>query len=101
MAMKLPNVPRPCSNCPFRKDTLKGWLGSERATEICESESFTCHKTSKPRLQCAGHMLLMKDNNAFFALAKALKIDLKLTGGELVFDSTQDFIKHHTHHDRT
>lgn len=95
--MKLPNVPRPCAQCPFRKDTLEGWLGESRAKEICESKSFTCHKTSKPRLQCAGHMLLMGEKNSFVDLASKMKIELNLSGRELVFDNPDEFIKHHTH----
>ena len=38
---KLPIMQTPCNNCPFRKDSLKGWLGSERMTEISESETET------------------------------------------------------------
>ena len=42
--MNLPRVKKPCSNCPFRKDSLKGWLGEERMQEIVNADSFTCHK---------------------------------------------------------
>lgn len=57
--MKLPHVKKPCGQCPFRKDTQKGWLGESRITEILNSNTFTCHKTNDPnRLQCAGFMIL-------------------------------------------
>jgi hypothetical protein len=41
---------QPCDQCPFRQDTLRGWLGEERAREIAQSvvewdRTFPCHKT--------------------------------------------------------
>lgn len=94
--MKLPNCSRPCADCPFRKDSLKAWLGAERAKEVAQSDTFTCHKTKDPtRLQCAGHMLLMGEKNAFVSLEKAMQIDLNLSGKELIFETEQDFISHH------
>ncbi|MBO9492204.1 hypothetical protein J7384_17720 [Endozoicomonas sp. G2_1] len=89
----LPNVKKPCAQCPFRKDTLKGWLGSERMTEILEQQSFVCHK--KQHLQCAGHMLINGDKNDFVRLAGRLNIELELTGKELVFDTQKECIEHH------
>lgn len=92
--MRLPNVKKPCKDCPFRKDTLKGWLGAERMTEILQCDSFVCHK--KTDLQCAGHMLIKGDENAFVRLANTLGIELQLTGKELVFETTEECIKHHS-----
>lgn len=94
--MKLPNVKKPCKDCPFRKDTLEGWLGKERITSILNSDSFTCHKTTSPMLQCAGHMILLKNKNSFYSLANAMKINLRLTGHELIFETKEDCIKHHS-----
>lgn len=93
----LPNVKKPCKNCPFRKDTLRGWLGSERMTEILESQSFVCHK--KIELQCAGHMIINGQKNDFVRLAGRLGIKLDLSGKELVFDSANECIKHHSKRD--
>lgn len=95
--MNLPNMPSPCGNCPFRKDCTKGWLGRERMEEILAADSFTCHKTTdaQNRLQCAGHMLIKGNANAFVELAQRLRIDLKLIGRELVFDTEQECIDHH------
>lgn len=90
---RLPNVKKPCKNCPFRKDTLRGWLGSDRMTEILESQSFVCHK--KTDLQCAGHMLVNGQQNDFVRLAGRLGIKLDLSGAELVFDSAEECIQHH------
>lgn len=96
---KLPYVPRPCNNCPFRRDTLAGWLGSERMLGILESGSFVCHKTTQgnpeDRRQCAGHMIMKGKENDFVRLAGRLKMPLNLSGHELVFESETDCIKHH------
>ena len=95
--MNLPNCKKPCSNCPFRKDSLKGWLGEQRITEILKADSFTCHKTtdSKQLLQCAGHMITKGNDNQFVSTANSLKIDLKLSGKELLFQSEKQLINHH------
>lgn len=90
---KMPHMRRPCSDCPFRKDTLEGWLGGERMTEILDADSFVCHK--KPSRQCAGHMLLMDGDNAYVQLASRLRIPLGISGRELVFDTQADCIDHH------
>lgn len=85
----------PCKNCPFRKDCLSGWLGEDRAKEIFETQTFTCHKTFDPnRKQCAGHMMAVP-HNAFVELADEFEIELNLKGRELLFDTKQEFVNHH------
>lgn len=87
----------PCSNCPWRKDSLQGWLG-EGIEAHAQERSFVCHKTARPgkeRKQCAGHMLLKKRENFYFKLAEDNNIDLELRGEELIFDSVEDAIIHH------
>jgi len=97
--MSYPYCKTPCKNCPFRKDTLKGWLGEERMIEILNQGSFVCHKTSnkkrKDRRQCAGHMIIKGGGNDFVDMAKVLGVELELRGKELVFDNESDCIKHH------
>ena len=98
---KLPAMPAPCNGCPFRKDTLKGWLGAERMEEILAQTSFVCHKTTqgeeRARLQCAGHMLIKGNANILHALAMSSPdtFHFELTGRELVFDTEADCINHH------
>lgn len=95
---KLPHIIKPCRDCPFRKDTLKGWLGERRMREIVHADSFACHKTlgdQATRMQCAGHMLVKGDSNTFVQLASRLDIPLELSGDELVFDTTGACIQHH------
>jgi len=84
----------PCQDCPFRKDTLQGWLGKDRMTEILAADSFVCHK--KTDMQCAGHMLLNGQDNAFVRLADRLGIQLDLAGREQVFESKAACIEHHS-----
>ena len=91
--MKLPNAKTPCKDCPFRKDTMEGWLGEDRMAEILQSDSFVCHKNTA--LQCAGHMLIKGHENSFVRLAAAMGIDTGISGRELVFDNESDCISHH------
>lgn len=91
---KLPHIKKPCRDCPFRKDTLQGWLGKDRIAEILAADSFVCHK--KTDMQCAGHMLINGQDNAFVRLADRLRIPLDLTGSEQVFESKAACIEHHT-----
>jgi hypothetical protein len=90
----LPNCKKPCKQCPFRKDAPQGWLGEERMEEIPQAESFVCHK--KKHLQCAGHMLIKGEDNGFVQLANRLNIPLELTGRELIFDTQEECIAHHS-----
>ena len=90
----LPNMKKPCKDCPFRKDSLKGWLGADRMEDILNHDTFTCHKTNKTR-QCAGHMLMLGTDNEFVATAKRLGIPLVLSGSEVLFETKEECIKHH------
>lgn len=91
----------PCAGCPMRKDTLKGWLGFDRMTEIMNQRSFVCHK-NKTR-QCAGHMIIRRDENDFYQLAVRLSLmnpdQLKNNKG-IIFESPADCIAHHARPDR-
>jgi hypothetical protein len=100
MKNSLPNCHKPCGNCPFRKDTLKGWLPNT-IENILSSQSFVCHKTKdlhdRDKLQCAGHMLLRGEDNQFVRWANRLGLSLELSGREQIFDNAADCIKHHKH----
>ena len=92
--MKLPHINKPCKDCPFRKDSMKGWLGKNRMSGILKQGSFVCHK--KTDLQCAGHMLIKGQDNDFVRMADRMNIPLAISGRELVFDTLTDCIEHHT-----
>lgn len=94
--MKLPYCKKPCSNCPFKKDTTKGWLGRDRAQEISDATSFVCHKNHE--LQCGGFLAFKQktDGNAdWLHVSKALGIKLEIKGTDHVFDSQEQMINHH------
>nr|AKN37039.1 hypothetical protein [Vibrio cyclitrophicus]AKN38252.1 hypothetical protein [Vibrio splendidus] len=69
--------------------------------EILGQDSFACHKTLNgkrdKRKQCAGHVLIKREDNAFYQLAirTGLEEQLDLIGEELVFAGEQDLIEHH------
>ncbi len=115
------NLKSPCKTCPFRKDSMFGWLGEDRATEIIDCiaggshGSFTCHNTNEfgeddegfgiaietdKSEHCAGALILLhKTGRTNFAMrfGYMLKIfngdDLK--NQDSVFDRLEDFIRHH------
>lgn len=97
---KIPMVKKPCSNCPFKKDTLKGWLGADRAEEIANAHGFTCHKTgetgSGPRKQCAGFMILKQEESAFYRILNHAARQFLIEQNNVIFDNKEDFIKHHS-----
>ena len=100
MTSKLPHCVRPCKHCPFRKDALEAWLGKKRITQILNARLFVCHETigkpPKNRLQCAGHMIIRGEQNHFVRLAVRLGIPLNLQGQELVFETKEKCIDHHS-----
>ena len=42
-------------------------------------------------------MIILEERNHFYELAVRLNFDLGLSGQELVFESEEDCINHHTH----
>lgn len=119
------NLKRPCNNCPFRTDTLKGWLGAARAQDIIDSitrqdQTFACHKTTTStddddenegertggRIvdadaeHCAGALILLEKlerPNQMMRIAERLRYydRTKLDMEAPVFDSARAFVKHH------
>lgn len=45
------NLKEPCKECPFRKTSLKGWLGNLTAQQtygyVLNEADFACHMTRK------------------------------------------------------
>ena len=118
------DLKKPCTNCPFRKDSRKRWLSKARAqdlvsTVILGDDSFTCHKTVnyeawnkqdddteyQPNGEeqfCAGALHLEHKcntgGNLTIRIARMMKLFEyeNLKAGELVFDTAAEFINHHT-----
>lgn len=113
-----PICKRPCANCPFRKDTQKGWLGKERAEEIRDSllggMGFPCHKTTiaadddsgesvatSDSKMCAGAASLLEKidrPNATMQLAERLNFQTmeEVKGKDLAVDDFEEFVNNHT-----
>lgn len=100
-----PIMTQPCKSCPFKLDTLKGWLGQDRTLSISKSllngESFPCHKTFAGKFKhCAGAALileLMNQPNQLMQVAQRLNHYPKpLRGKDLVFQTFDSFIKYHS-----
>lgn len=101
-----------CNQCPFRRDSMEGWLGEKRITEIIDETVkgngyFVCHKTlhldKDEQKLCAGKLILEGKVNAYgnsstrvgmaFGLVPR-KYD-QIEGAELVFESAEECIQHH------
>jgi len=103
------NLKKSCAGCPFRKDTLEGWLG-ERAKEISDAilndGNFVCHKTmnleESKREWCHGaKTLIHKEINIkgnLYLRLQAMKGDFDpnlFVPDDDCFNSQTDFINHH------
>ena len=92
-------VKKPCADCPFKKDTIKGWLGSDRADDIANSSSFTCHKTATTRpgsrRRGLGALLLKQEESAFYRLLNHAARQHLLEEEDKIFPSKEVFINHH------
>ena len=110
------NLTKPCSNCPFSRDSREGWLGEDRAIEIGEGlayqkETFSCHKTNESddegngvqtdkSQHCAGALIMlerMERPNQMMRISERFggydrtKLDMDSN----VFDDHEEFIDHH------
>lgn len=101
------NLKEPCKECPFRKNSLNGWLGNLTAKEthdaVLNEADFACHMTRKraiPQMsRCKGSQIFLLNH------CKSPKFNIKLRDA---LDQTRkekhngddylgfDFIKHHT-----
>lgn len=84
----------PCSDCPFRRDSLAGWLGGETPEffmSLAQSEAtYDCHTKIGP--QCAGLAVFRANicKTPRNPQALLLKRDT-----EKVFSWPAEFLKHH------
>ncbi len=102
------NLKKPCNECPFKKDSLKGWLGGETPESTMEfmfhEADFACHNTRHKKLEemsrCRGFLLFTRKAGKLPKYNKELgeivsKIDFK-TACESNILSVPEFKKHHT-----
>src|SRR6478609_9415624 len=85
---------RPCSDCPWRRDSLPGWLGSRTADAWLKSahgEDMTyCHTVLGP--QCAGLAIYRANVCKIPRDPEALRLPKDC---ETVFASPNEFLDHH------
>lgn len=113
------NFKKPCNNCPFLKESLHGWLGKERSTEISETivsgvGTFSCHKTTgvttgvevpqRNQTHCFGALQMLRnmdrlENGFIYQMVDRLlgaKFDHIVVDTSKVFENDIEFIKHHS-----
>lgn len=83
----------PCFDCPWRRNSLRGWLGDKDARywlSVAHSDVINhCHM--HPSAQCAG-MAIYRANVSKFPYGKMLDLPVNLS---LVFASPAEFCSHH------
>lgn len=85
---------RPCSDCPWARDSLNGWLGGLSAEEwvrIAHSDAVVdCHAIKNT--QCAG-IAIYRRNVCKQAMPPNLRLEADRTA---VFATPAEFIEHHS-----
>ena len=88
---------KPCSDCPFARTALPGWLGDKTIEEwiaMVHGETWIdCHTLLGA--QCAG-AAIYRTNNCKNPRDKALL--LLPRNPKVVFANPQEFMKHHSQH---
>lgn len=109
----------PCQGCPFRRDSVGGWLGEDTGdpaeyflATVDREQAQPCHNTidyddpdwedgldSAP--YCAGQLVFFR-NNCKLPKNRELPVNLVEPDYEKVFSRRDEFITHHTleHGDR-
>lgn len=84
---------RPCSDCPWARSALPGWLGSLTAGEWLEvarsDEAVPCHAHAGP--QCAG-LAVYRRNTCKLPVGDALVLP---ADRQAVFATPAEFMAHH------
>lgn len=83
---------QPCSDCPMRRDALKGWLGGyspEEYAHLCHSDMVVeCH--AHPGSRCAGVSIYRRNTCKWEPAEHQLPKD-----HEKVFSNRMQFLEHH------
>jgi hypothetical protein len=101
------NLNEPCNECPFRKNSARGWLGGITVQETYSAvmhheENFACHLTRHKKEQqmsrCRGSLLFMKKGGKLprynRQLAEAIDKVGKVSMDNIL--SVVEFFKHHS-----
>jgi len=83
----------PCSDCPWRRDSLPGWLGGTEVKDFLllghRDEKYNCHVIVNQ--QCAG-LAIYKSNTCKRVDPPLLKLPKDTTK---VFATPMEFLQHH------
>lgn len=97
----------PCNECPFRKNSLPGYLGGFSTQETLQAvtgeDNFDCHLTredGEERMACAGRMLFASSLGKSFRRKdlEQIRLQLKESTPQEIKDnilSYKEFKKHH------
>lgn len=84
----------PCSDCPFRRDSLPGWLGGSTSAQYaklaCSDEIILCHTVIGP--QCAGAAIYRANICKEVRSKKVLRLPKDKVK---VFAWVTEFMEHH------
>ncbi len=90
---------KPCSECPFRRISPEGWLGSNDPRHFAINANheghFPCHKTMGKRaseLQCAGRATMWANQ---CKVSRDDPVPRLTVDRETVFSNIGEFIRHH------
>lgn len=103
------NLKKPCAECPFKKDSIKGWLGGETAKSTFEMVTHECdfachmtrHKKQEEMSRCRGFLMFSRKIGKMpkynIPLANALKeIPFKEAMENESILELKEFFTHHT-----
>jgi len=87
-------IEEPCSDCPWRRDALPGWLGTDTAKEWlghAHGETLVdCHALRGP--QCAGLAIYRANVGKLCRDSKVLRLP---SDKKAVFMNPTEFLNHH------
>lgn len=88
-------IKKPCTDCPFRRDSIAGWLGGDSPEAWIESvhgeTRIVCHVYSD--VQCAGAAIYRANVCKLVHDPTALQLE---PDRETVFARSTEFLEHHT-----
>ena len=92
---------RPCGDCPFRRGSLKGWLGGHAPQEFMvfamADGAYPCHTRAGALgvslIQCAGMAIFRANIGKLPRGRRALRLPQDKA---LVFGTPGEFLEHHS-----
>ncbi|MBS4016807.1 MAG: hypothetical protein KGZ68_01100 [Dechloromonas sp.] len=103
------NLTEPCKECPFRRNSMPGWLGPWEPTDLLAAikvAPFPCHRTIKadisfddPRTAkmelCAGAALFLNNKMEKSRCPETAAYQRGLATDDTVFATDAELLEHH------